>query len=73
MSSNNKLWNKRRGQAQISKELKSLYTPTAWESANHAKTGERRREAADKQRRKKREEKMKERKGERTKTEMAGG
>lgn len=42
MSLNNKLWNKRRGQAQISKELKSLYTPTAWESANHAKTGERR-------------------------------
>jgi len=39
---NNKLWNKRRGQGQISKELKSLYTPTAWESANHAKTGERR-------------------------------
>lgn len=57
MSSNNKLWNKRRGQAQISKELKSLYTPTAWESANHAKTGERRREAADKQRRKKKRRK----------------
>lgn len=54
MSLNNKLWNKRRGQAQISKELKSLYTPTAWESANHAKTGERRGGyVADKQRGKK--------------------
>lgn len=72
MSLNNKLWNKRRGQGQISKELKSLYTPTAWESANHAKTGERK-EGGMWQINRGGKGEMKERKGERTKKEMAGG